>query len=174
MVSRTPAELYELVRNCRHAVIATTGSGGPEAALMDIAVTPELEIIFETTDATRKIRNMHDDPRVAFVIGWQNNRTLQYEGSVDEPLGREQERIVGHFFSAFPDKLSHRHWPGNHYFRVRPRWIRYSDYNSPRLVEEHHFPPAPDETCATPSSAFAGLKRLLGLKARPPQATFAP
>ena len=34
------------------AVIATTGPDGkPEAALINIAVTPELEIIFETTDA---------------------------------------------------------------------------------------------------------------------------
>jgi hypothetical protein len=174
MASRTPAELYEFIRHSHHAVIATAGSGGPEAALMDIAVTPELEIIFETTDATRKIRNMQDDSRVAFVINWENNRTLQYEGVVDEPLGREQERIIGHFFSVFPNKLSHRHWPGNHYFRVRARWIRYSDYNSPRLVEEHHFPPASDEASKTPSSTFAGLKRLLGLKARRPETSFAP
>ena len=32
------AELYEMIRNCRQAVIATAGAGGPEAALMDIAV----------------------------------------------------------------------------------------------------------------------------------------
>jgi len=160
MAAKTHAELYELIRASHHAVIATAGAGGPEAALMDIAVTPELEIIFETTDATRKIRNMQDDPRVAFVIGWTDNQTLQYEGIADEPLGREQERILTQYFTAFPQKLSHRYWPGNHYFRVRPQWVRFSNYNSPRLVEEHRYPPVSNKAIQTRSSTFLGLKKL--------------
>jgi general stress protein 26 len=63
------------------AVIATTGSDGkPEAALMNIAVTPELEIIFETTDVTRKFANLKANSRVSFVIGWDDDETLQYDG----------------------------------------------------------------------------------------------
>ena len=171
MAAKTSAELYELIRHCRHAVIATAGASGPEAALMDIVVTPELEILFETTDATRKIRNMQDDPRVAFVIGWDNNRTLQYEGVVEEPLGRQQEQVFAQYFAVFPDKLSHRYWPGNHVFRARPRWIRLSDYNSPRSVEEHHYPSDADEASRAPRSAYSGLKRILGFGA-PARASF--
>lgn len=133
---------------------------------MDIVVTPGLEILFETTDATRKIRNMQEDPRVAFVIGWENNRTLQYEGVVDEPSGRDREQAFAQYFSVFPNKLSHRHWPGNHMFRTRPRWVRFSDYNSPRLVEEHHYPPDEDEAVPAYPSAFTRLQRLFGLAAR--------
>ena len=129
---------------------------------MNIAVTPELEVIFETTEATRKIHNMQKDPRVAFVIGWENDRTLQYEGIVDEPSGREQERVLAQYFATFPHKLSHQHWPGNHIFRVKPRWIRFSDYNSPLSVEEHRYPPAADEATKARSSVFSGLKKLFG------------
>lgn len=142
MTAKTDAELYELMRHCRLAVIATTGSTGPEAALMDIAVTPDLNIIFETTEATRKYRNMQDDSRIAFVIGWGNNQTLQYEGVLAELTDRKREEVFAQYFSAFPAKLSHRHWPGNHIFCVEPRWIRFSDYNSPRSVEEHHYSPS--------------------------------
>ncbi len=140
MTAKTKGEIFEFMRSCRQGVIATAGfDGKPEAALLDIAVTPELEIIFETTDATRKIRNLRNNSQVSFVIGWRNNQSLQYDGAVDEPSGHALERITQQYFSIFPEKLSHRDWPGNHYFRVRPSWIRISDYNSPRTVEEHHF-----------------------------------
>ena len=163
---KTHAELFEFASRCHHAVIATAGPSGAEAALMDIAVTPELEIIFETTEATRKIHNMQDDPRVAFVIGWENNQTLQYEGTVKEPSGREQERVIAQYFTVFPHKLSHQYWPGNHIFLVKPRWIRFSDYNSPRSVEEHHYPPAPDASAEVRPSTLAGLKKFFGFGAR--------
>lgn len=139
MTSKTDAELYELMRHCCLAVIATAGPAGPEAALMDIAVTPDLNVIFETTEATRKYRNIQEDPRLAFVIGWENSRTLQYEGVVAELTDRRREEAFEQYFSTFPAKLSHRYWPGNHIFCVKPRWIRFSDYNSPRSVEEHHY-----------------------------------
>jgi len=160
-MAKTQAELFEFMRANGLAVIATASPrGAAEAALLDIAVTPELEIIFETTDATRKFRNLKDNPRVALVVGWDNDQTLQYEGLVDEPLGREQERITAHYFSVFPQKLSHRNWPGNHYFRVRPAWIRFSNYNSPRTVEEHQFA-LPDEGKAEArDSFFARLKNV--------------
>lgn len=162
-MAKTHAELSDFMQRNRLAVIATASlKGGAEAALLDIAVTPDLEVIFETTDATRKFRNLRENPRVALVIGWDNDQTLQYEGLVDEPLGREQERIVAHYFSVFPQKLSHRHWPGNHYFRVRPAWIRFSDYNSPRSVEEHQFALPVEANAEADKSLLAGLKNLFG------------
>jgi hypothetical protein len=133
-------QLYAFMQARRHAVIATASPGGtPEAALIEIAVTPELEVIFETTTATRKIANLRANPRVSLVIGWQDDRTLQYDGLVDEPSGNSLERIRAHYISTFPQKASHQSWPGNLYFRVRPVWTRLSDYNSPRTIVEHQF-----------------------------------
>jgi hypothetical protein len=145
------------------AVIATAGHDGkPEAALVDIAVTHAPEVIFETTDATRKIHNLRANPRVSLVIGWDDDKTLQCDGLVDEPLGREKERILQHYLARFPEKSSHQHWPGNQYFRVRPSWIRFSDYHSPRTVEEYQFPQSAEVEPATRRFSFATLIGRLG------------
>ena len=123
------------------AVIATaSNTGEPEAALINIAVTPDLEIVFETTSATRKYVNLMRNPRVCLVIGWHDDRTLQLDGLVDGPEGRDYERLKAFYISAFPQRTSHEYWPGNDYYRVRPRWARLSNYNSPRKIEEFSFP----------------------------------
>ena len=135
------ATLYAFVKDRRHAVIATASNeGAPEAALINIAVTPDLEIVFETTSATRKYVNLMRNPRVCLVIGWDDDRTLQLDGLVDGPEGREYERLKAFYISAFPQRSSHEYWPGNDYYRVRVRWARLSNYNFPRKVEEFTFP----------------------------------
>lgn len=134
-------KLYEFIQARPQAVIATASrKGKPEAALIDIAVTSDLEIIFETTSATRKFANLESNPVVSFVIGWQGDETLQYDGIVDEPSGPTLERIRNQYLSRFPEKLSHQYWPGNGYFRARPSWIRFSSYYAPRKIREYQFP----------------------------------
>jgi len=49
------------------------------------------------------------------------------------------EDARAHYVSVFPQTLSHQNWPGNHYFRVHPLWVRFSNYQLPRKVEEYHF-----------------------------------
>ena len=131
-------KLYEFMRARPLAVIATAdGEAKPEAALIDVAVTEDLEVIFETTTATRKIANLRHNPRVALVVGWDSDQTLQIDGLAEEPDGQALERVRGCYLFTFPEKTSHQNWPGNCYFLVRPLWIRFSNYHSPRTVEEY-------------------------------------
>ena len=140
MASKTKDDILRFLQAQRWGVIATaTLDGRPEAALVDIAVTAQGEIVFETTSATRKFGNLRDNPRVAFVVGWENEQTLQIDGNVDAPMGSELARLRDFYLSTFPQKLSHPNWPGNHYFRVRPHWMRFSDYHMPRSVVEFRF-----------------------------------
>jgi len=133
-------ELYDFIRARKLAVVATvSGDGAPEAALVGIAVTPDLELIFDTTDATRKYPNLERDPRIAFVIGWDDVVTLQYEGVADEPEGEELERLKAVYFETFPEGRARQDWPGLTYFRVKPRWVRFSNYFRPRRIEEMTF-----------------------------------
>jgi general stress protein 26 len=56
-----------------------------------IAVTDDFEVFFDTAEATRKVENLRRDPRIALVIGGTalgDERSVQYEGIVDEPAGR--------------------------------------------------------------------------------------
>ena len=70
----------------------------------------------------------------ALVIGGllpDEERTAQYEGVADEPSGGELERLKRIYYAVYLDGPSRLSWPGLTYVRVRPRWIRYSDYSQP-------------------------------------------
>ena len=134
-------ELLEFMRTQRLAVEASCSpEGAAQAALVGVAVTGGLEIVFDTLDTTRKARNLRASSRVAFVLGgWVagDERTVQFEGVADEPVGAELERVKQAYFAVWPDGPSRASWPGLTYFRVRPTWIRFSNFNHapPRIVE---------------------------------------
>jgi general stress protein 26 len=125
-------KLLEFLRRHRLAVEASvSATDSPQAAVVGIAITDRLEIVFDTVDSTRKARNLRSNPRVAFVIGGVadgEERTVQYEGIADEPSGEELERLKAIYYSVYPDGPSRLSWPGLIYVRVRPTWIRYTDY----------------------------------------------
>ncbi|HWH51518.1 MAG TPA: pyridoxamine 5'-phosphate oxidase family protein, partial [Gemmatimonadaceae bacterium] len=135
------SELLEFMRSQRFAVEASCAPGGAaQAALVGVAVTDAFEIVFDTVDTTRKARNLRASPRAAFVLGgWTtgDERTVQFEGIADEPAGAELERVKQAYFAVWPDGPSRALWPGLTYFRVRPTWIRFSNFNHapPQIVE---------------------------------------
>jgi hypothetical protein len=71
--------------------------------------------------------------------GWLagDERTVQVDGIADEPAGAELERLKRAYFAAWPDGSARESWPGITYVRVRPTWVRFSDFNSapPTIVE---------------------------------------
>ena len=134
-------QLLEFMRLHRLGVqVTVTKQGAPQAALVGIGVTEFLELVFDTLETTRKYVNLQANPRLAFVIGgWVDGdeRTVQYEGVADTPRGKELARITAAYFDMWPDGTTRESWPGLVYVRVRPTWIRYSDYNTnpPEIVE---------------------------------------
>jgi general stress protein 26 len=133
--------LLEFLREHRLAVEASvSASGSAQAAVVGVAVTDRFEIVFDTVESTRKAQNLRRNPKLALVIGGLiagDERTVQYEGVADEPSGGELERIKRAYYRVYPDGPSRLSWPGLMYVRVRPTWIRYSDYNRdpPAIVE---------------------------------------
>ena len=89
---------------------------------------------------TRKAENIARDPRVAFVIGGTltgEEQTVQYEGIADRLAGAELSRFQKTYLEVFPDGRDRLAWPGLIYIRVKPRWLRYSDYRTdpPMILE---------------------------------------
>jgi general stress protein 26 len=124
------AELFDFIRAHRYGVVSSRNAdGAPQSALVGIAVSPALEIYFDTTGDTRKAANLRRDPRIAIVVGWENEQSVQYEGVADEPKGAELAALKTIYFAAWPDGPSRESWPGITWFRVRPSWIRFSDFN---------------------------------------------
>ncbi|MFN7932215.1 MAG: pyridoxamine 5'-phosphate oxidase family protein [Bryobacteraceae bacterium] len=140
-MSVTRMDLLAFLRRERYAVLASASTEGhPQAALVGIAVNERFELIFDTLQTTRKASNVRQNPRVAFVIGPTDPRavcTVQYEGVADEPRGLELDELLAHYYQSFPDGPARRNWPGLMYVRVKPLWIRYSNYalDPPEIVE---------------------------------------
>ncbi|HEX7450933.1 MAG TPA: pyridoxamine 5'-phosphate oxidase family protein, partial [Polyangiaceae bacterium] len=66
-----------------------TSTGAPQAAVVGYAVSDDLELVFDTLGSTRKAHNLRRDSRVALVVGWDDDQTVQIEGIADEPCGEE-------------------------------------------------------------------------------------
>jgi len=134
-------DLLQFVRTHRMAVQASVSpTATPQAAVVGIVVTDDLHVFFDTLDGSRKAQNLRHNGRIAFVIGGPANgeeRTVQYEGVADRPIGEELERLKELYFSRFPDGRERERWPGLIYVRVQPIWIRYNDYSRtpPEIVE---------------------------------------
>ncbi|MBS1519362.1 MAG: pyridoxamine 5'-phosphate oxidase family protein [Bacteroidetes bacterium] len=73
--------IYQFISAQRLGVVSTiTLDNKPEAALVGIAISKNLEVIFDTIKASRKCRNILRNANVALVIGWDEEITVQYEG----------------------------------------------------------------------------------------------
>jgi len=131
-------DLVQFLRRYRLAVQASVAeNGAPQAAVVGIAVSDACEIVFDTLSSTSKYRNLRADPRIALVIGWDHDITAQIEGVADFPTGRELERIRAFYFAVYPDGRGRLSLPGITHIRVRPSWVRYSDYTkTPPLIVE--------------------------------------
>ncbi len=139
-MSITRDEILAFIRDHRYAVQASVSSTDvPEAAVVGFVVTDAFEIFFDSVDSTRKIANLRQNPNIALVIGGTegSERTVQYEGTADEPSGDELERLKALYFGRFPDGRDRLAWPGLTYVRVRPRWLRFTDFSQvpPEIVE---------------------------------------
>src|SRR5215469_6242943 len=134
------AELLEFFRRHRLAVVSTISSdGAPEAAVVGIAATPELEIIFDTVKTSRKYRNLMANPAAAVTV-WSGEKTTQYEGVAFEPDGAELDRYREIYFATFPDGRDRLSWAGITHLVIRPKWVRYSDFDArPPRIEELRF-----------------------------------
>lgn len=134
--------IYQFINQHKLGVVATTNEAGrPEAALVGIAVSDKLEIVFDTLTTTRKYHNILHNRKVAVVIGWDNETTVQYEG-IAQVLGddEEAENLKEIYYKAYPDGRERaKTWPGLVHIKIIPQWLRYSNFNDPVAIEELRF-----------------------------------
>ncbi len=134
--------LYDFIRQHKFGVLSTISpENTPQSAYLGIAVTPDLKIIFDTVTDSRKYGNILLNPNISFVIGWDNERTVQYEGLAKIPEKNELQGLLQTYFKAFPDGVFRKeNWKNITYICVEPKWIRYSDFNDTTLtIEEVKF-----------------------------------
>jgi Pyridoxamine 5'-phosphate oxidase len=137
----THADLLHFIAQSKLGVLSSIGpSGTPQSALVGFAVTENLEIVFDTVKSSRKYGNLIAQPACSFVVGWVGEQTVQYEGVAQELAGAALQQYQEIYFRAWPDGPARLKWPGIVYFVVRPKWVRYSDFDqNPPLIREFNF-----------------------------------
>jgi Pyridoxamine 5'-phosphate oxidase len=122
-------QFINFVRQPGLAVIATRGAdGAPQAALIGITTTERGELVFDTSRSSRRYRNLSAFAQVAPVIGWDNEMTVQCEGTADIPTGAAHDRCLQAYSAQYPDGAERALDHDIVHVRVRPSWLRYSDY----------------------------------------------
>jgi len=123
--------ILDFIKKLDLMVISTaTLDGVPEAAVVEFGETSSLEIIFDTLKSSRKYKNLKQNNKVAIVIGWNENITVQYEGEAHELFGDELEEVKKLYFAKNARAKRWGNVPDLTYFKVNPKWIRYSDLNT--------------------------------------------
>ena len=132
-------ELLNFIRRHSLAVVATTSETGvAQGAVVEFGSSDDLEVIFDTFRSSRKYENLKREQRCSFVIGWDGDRTLQYEGIATELDGADLQRYQSIYFDQVPEAAKFAEDPGVAFFRVVPTWIRLTDLSvTPWLIEEH-------------------------------------
>lgn len=132
------SELLAYRRTRRLAVVSSNGErGGPQSALVGIAVTPRHEVIFDTVTDSRKHANLVRDPRASIVFGGADEKTLQLEGVARSlaTQGRADAELREIYYSVWPAGRDRLVWPNLAYWCVSPRWARYSDFDLGPLIQ---------------------------------------
>lgn len=133
--------IYNFLKQHESAVVSTISNDlKPEAALVGFAVSEDLEIIFDTLKTSRKYQNLVQNPYVAVVIGWEFETSVQYEGNAVVLTGQEADYFKEIYFGVFKDGRERAEtWSDIVHFKIKPTWVRYSDFTGAGVVEEINF-----------------------------------
>lgn len=122
-------QILAFLQQNRTCVLSTISPDGkPEAAVVEFVVTGKLELIFNTFTNYRKYRNLKINGNVAIVIGF-GPVSVQYEGHAVEARGEIEKACRKLHTEHIKHKTKFHEMPETRYFKVSPRWIRYTDYS---------------------------------------------
>ncbi len=135
-------EKQELIKNFlgkqKLGIIATLHeNGAPEAAAIQVTLADDGNIVFDCFPESRKFKNIYTDKRIALVVGWEDNITVQIEGDV-VPITdvNEKKKLEGIHVANCPLEAEFLKY-GAQLFKIKPRWVRYSDFrNNPSVIFE--------------------------------------
>ncbi len=117
-----------------HMTVSTVSATGmPESSWVGFGEMEDLTLVFGTNSASRKYANLQKNSRVAIVVG-NDDTAVQYEGEVNLLEGGALESYKEVLYAKIPEAQAFEHKPGQVFFKVTPRWMRFI-----------HFGPTPEE-----------------------------
>lgn len=134
-------KIFDVLKKHRLGVISTvTAEGKPESALIGFNFFENFELTFGTFQTFRKYKNIKHNPHIAFVIGWDDDMTVQYEGTAYELTVEELEKYQGKYLEKYPGAKKFISNSEERFFKVVPDWIRFTNLSEqPEEVFEIKF-----------------------------------
>lgn len=134
--------IYEFFNIHELGVISTIhcDKNAPESALVGFGHDTSLNILFGTSNTSRKYANLQKNSFVSFVIGGTRKLgTVQYEGVAREILKEEVSEFLPLLIQKNIDNKSFVAREEQRYFLVTPLWIRFLDNagKAPGVYEVH-------------------------------------
>ena len=128
----TRKEVYDFLQDIsrQHGVLGyLDADGNPDSAFIGFSATPELDILFGTSDTSRKFSRILQNNLVSFNVTDRDKRyTVQLKGIVKEipkselePYEEDHYAKLGEYSRKFKDM------PDKHFFLITPTWLRFSD-----------------------------------------------
>jgi general stress protein 26 len=110
----------------------------PESSLVGFSENEKFEIVFECSNLSRKYQNILKNPHIALVVSEPENKlTVQYEGIAREFSPAKEKQLISQFLEKRPFARKFLDREDIKWFHVKPKWMRYSDYNKkPVVIEE--------------------------------------
>lgn len=121
--------IKQFLKQHQLAVVSTVNKDAkPEAAVVGFALTSDFNLIFGTFSTSRKYMNLQSNLSVAVVIGWDQGKTVQIEGTVEEITDPKEidSSIINHL-SKIPSVAKFLEKPDERLFKIKPTWVCYSD-----------------------------------------------
>lgn len=120
-------DIYELLKSVDSCVLSTVSNNKPQSSLMGFGVSENLELIFGTSNKSRKFKNITLNPHVSVTFHLGGHKTIQYEGVVEMIVGEELEKYKNIYFELRPSVKKYESLADQVYFKVNPIWLRYTD-----------------------------------------------
>lgn len=117
------------------AISTVHPDGSPEVAIIQVTLGDVLNIVFDSFPGSRKLANIERDNRIAMVIGWDQNITVQIEGRA-QPASAEEEQRLKYLHVANCPLEAEFLKQGAQLFTVSPHWVRYSDFRGEPVIFE--------------------------------------
>lgn len=126
-------KIFDFIKIQEFGVIATNSleNLAPESAIVAFSETEDLEIVIGSFIECRKNKNILRNQNVSFVIGWDNisKTTIQIERFAVLLEGKEKDKLSQKHIQKNKDSSEYLNDPRQQYFKIIPRWIRYSNFS---------------------------------------------
>ena len=127
-MNKQKTKILNFIKKQKVCVLSTvTKSHKPESAVIEFGETNNLEIVFDTITTYRKYKNLQHNPNVAVAIGLDSDIIIQYEGKAIELVGTAAKKYKESYWKKNPKAQKWESCPGIKFFKIVPKWIRYSD-----------------------------------------------